>query len=93
MGTIKTVLGIEVARSSVDEGPAYGAAILAAVGAGLFDSVEEACARLIRTVDSRLPDPARSEVYRRLYDLYQPLYTTLKDFYDGNAAFVGDTMV
>ena len=82
------IFGIDVVRNGVDEGPAYGAAILAAVGTGLFDSVEEACTRFIRTVDSIAPDPARSQVYRRLYDLYQPLYGTLKDFFTSDAAFV-----
>ena len=86
------IFGIEVARIGVDAGPAYGASILAAVGAGLFDSVEEACAKLIQTVDSRPPDSARSQVYRRLYDLYRPLYATLKDFFDRDAAFVEDTL-
>ncbi len=81
----------EVARIGVDEGPAYGAAILAAVGVGLFNSVEEACAKLIHTVDSKLPDSARSQVYRRLYALYQPLYRTLKEFFDRDAAFVETT--
>lgn len=85
------IFGIDVVRNGVDEGPAYGAAVLAAVGAGLFNSVEEACAKLIHTVDSMAPDPARSQVYRRLYDLYHPLYATLKSFFDRDADFVKDT--
>jgi len=89
---VADIFGIEVAQIGVDEGPAYGAAILAAVGAGLFDSVEEACTRLIRTVDSTSPDSARSEVYHHLYELYRPLYATLKEFFDGDAAFVKDTV-
>lgn len=82
------ILEIEVARVGVDEGPAYGAAILAAVGVGLFSSVEEACAKLIYTVDSKFPDLARVHIYRRLHALYQPLYKTLKQFFDQDAAFV-----
>jgi xylulokinase len=87
---VADIFGIDVVRNSVDEGPAYGAAILAAVGTGLFSSVEEACTRFIRTVDSRVPDPARSQVYGHLYDLYRPIYATLRDFFDSDAAFVED---
>lgn len=85
------IFEIEVARIGVDEGPAYGAAILAAVGVGLFKSVEDACAKLIHTVDLKSPDSARSQVYRRLYALYQPLYRTLKEFFAHDAAFVEKT--
>ncbi len=81
-----------MARIGIDEGPAYGAAILAAVGIGLFKSVEEACAKLVHTVDSKSPDSAQSQVYRRLYTLYQPLYRTLKDFFDHDAAFVEEAL-
>ena len=87
---VADIFGIDVVRNSVDEGPAYGAAILAAVGAGLFDSVEEACTRFIRVVDSRVPDPTRSQVYGHLHDLYQPIYAALRGFFDGDAAFVED---
>jgi len=87
---VADIFGIDVVRNSVDEGPAYGAAILAAVGTGLFSSVGEACTRFIRTVDSRAPDPARSQVYGHLYDLYRPIYATLRDFFDSDAAFVED---
>jgi xylulokinase len=86
------IFEIEVARIGIDEGPAYGAAILAAVGAGLFGSVGEACDKFIRTGDSMFPDSTRSQVYRRLYALYQPLYKTLKDFSDRDAAFVEEKL-
>ncbi|MBM4446500.1 MAG: xylulokinase [Chloroflexi bacterium] len=82
----------EVVRIGVDEGPAYGASILAAVGVGLFKSVEEACANLIHTVDSKSPDSTKSQIYRYLYALYQPLPRTLKDFFDRDAAFVEGTL-
>ena len=75
----------------IDEGPAYGAAILAAVGAGLHKSVEEACDKFIRVVDLKSPDFARSQLYHRFYhSVYRPLYNTLKDFFDQDAAFVKD---
>ena len=87
---VADIFGINVVRNSVDEGPAYGAAILAAVGIGLFNSVEEACTSFIRAADSRAPEPARSQVYGHLYDLYRPIYATLRDFFNSDAAFVED---
>jgi len=86
------IFEIEVTQTGINEGPAYGASILAAVGVGLFKSVEEACANLINTVDSKFPDSTKSQIYRHLYALYQPLPRTLKDFFDRDAAFVEGTL-
>ena len=41
-----------------EEGPGYGAAILAAVGCGVFDSVEEAAKKLVKVTGTEEPDPA-----------------------------------
>ena len=47
--TIADILNVNVKKVNSDDGPAYGAAILAAVGHGLFDSVDEACNAFIET--------------------------------------------
>jgi len=86
------IFGIEVARIGVDEGPAYGAAILATITAGFYDSVEQACNALISTKDSKLPDPSVAKAYGELYSLYKPLYTTLRDHFERNADFVSLNM-
>ena len=79
----------EVARVGVDEGPAYGAAILASVGVGMFDSVEDACRLLVKETGSVVnPCAERVEIYRRLHSLYRPLYSALRDFYERNTEFV-----
>ncbi len=79
---------VEVTRVGTDEGPAYGAAILASVGAGIYNSVEEACSKLVLPFDSKVPNLAAVEIYRNLYNLYKPLYATLKDHFERNTAFV-----
>ena len=61
-----------------DEGPAMGAAILAGVGAGIYDSVESACAAMIRTNEGISPDPAEAEEYEKFYTVYRALYQHLK---------------
>jgi xylulokinase len=82
------IFGAEISRVTVDEGPAYGAAILSAVGVGAFPSVEEACLTLVKTADSIKPEPESVPLYRALYELYGPLYAALKEHYHHNSAFL-----
>jgi D-xylulose kinase len=62
-----------------EEGPAYGAALLAAVGTGAYASVPEACAATIRTTEKTEPDAATAAVYAKYYPVYRALYPALKD--------------
>ncbi len=62
---------------NVDEGPAYGAAILAGVGAGLFRSVEEACANLVRETARVEPNAMDVPVYDCWFREYQAAYKAL----------------
>jgi xylulokinase len=66
----------EIVRLQVTEGAAYGAALLAGVGAGVCASVEEACARTIRVVDRTEPSPDAA-VYSDYYPIYHALYPAL----------------
>lgn len=75
------VLGLELVMVNTTEGAAYGAAILAAVGAGVWPSVETACSDLIKIVDRVSPNPERAEYYRRMHDQYRKLYPSLKPFF------------
>ncbi len=60
------------------EGAAYGAALLAAVGTGLYDSVEAACQACIRVTDeTKVGQDA--DVYADYYPRYQALYPALKE--------------
>ncbi|MBI5093578.1 MAG: xylulokinase [Candidatus Hydrogenedentes bacterium] len=62
---------------NVDEGPAYGAALLATVATGMHKSVEEACDATIRVVDTCAPDAARSAAYNPWFAEYQAAYHAL----------------
>ena len=53
--------GRKVVTINGEEGPAYGVALLAAVGAGEFKNVEEACAATIRVVSETAPKAAAQE--------------------------------
>ena len=63
------------------EGPALGAAILAGVGCGRYESVESACRRLISEDKSASPVKEQTETYKAYHALYQELYGQLKGCY------------
>lgn len=84
------IFGLDVARMGADEGPAYGAAILAAVGGGFYQSVEQACDKLIHVRDAKIPGRAGAETYKKLYGIYGTLYNELKGFFERDAALVAD---
>lgn len=67
-----------IAITTSTEGPAFGAAILAATGAELFASVEEAADALVHVTARVTPDAGRAERYRDLHVAYQGLYQDLK---------------
>ena len=62
---------------NVDEGPAYGAALLATVETGLYGSIEQACDATIRVVDTCTPDAGRAGVYDQWFREYQAAYKAL----------------
>ncbi len=73
------VFGRELSVMEKDEGPAYGAAILAWVGAGKFSTVEESVEELVKVKEVVEPDPENTERYRDFYEFYTSLYPVLKD--------------
>ena len=70
---------IRIAQINVDEGPSYGAAILAGVGGGCFRSVEEACDNIIRETNTLNVDTAVADQYDRYLAEYRSGYTALKE--------------
>ena len=78
---VANILGVEVKRPQIEEGPSYGGAILAMVGCGEYESVEQATKRLVRTQDSILPSEELVELYNQKYEVFKRLYPALKDVY------------
>lgn len=78
---IANVMNMKIDRIESEEGPGYGAAILAAVGCGAFSSVEEAAGRLVKITDTEEPDPQLAGKYEEKYQKYRKLYPALKEFY------------
>src|SRR4029077_1621949 len=63
-----------IVRTTVDEGPAYGAALLAGVAAGVFEDVDEACSRVSLRPGTCEPDMAQVRAYDDYYAIYRELY-------------------
>jgi xylulokinase len=79
---IADVLNVKVDKINSEEGPAFGAAILAAVGCGKYASVEEACAKLIKVISTTDQDPKIVELYNKKYEMFKQLYPALKEMFD-----------
>lgn len=75
---IANVFGVPVYTLSVEEGPAYGAAILAMVGVGEYQTIEQATSELIQMRAGVLPDVNISEKYNQRYSIFKDLYSALK---------------
>ena len=80
------VFGQKVATINAEEGPAYGVALLAAVGAGAFKNVEEACGATIRVVKQTSPSARAKKHHDQAFPIYQGLYRALKDDFKRIAA-------
>lgn len=60
-----------------EEGPAMGVAILALVGAGIYNSVPEACNRVVNANKIQDPTPGNIPLYESAYQKYITLYPSL----------------
>lgn len=72
------VTGREMCVINVDEGAAFGAALLAGVGSGIYADVVTACRETIRVVDALPPDTIAMARYASGYEVYQSLYGVLR---------------
>ena len=75
---LASVLESELVTVNTTEGAAYGAALLAGVGAGAWADVPSACKACIKITGKTFPEPSQIEVYRKAYPLYRELYPALK---------------
>ncbi|MCQ2463853.1 MAG: xylulokinase, partial [Clostridia bacterium] len=75
------VLGIRLDTVKTEQGPGYGGAILAMVGAGAYASVQDACGKLVEISESIEPDERLTELYEKKYARFRKIYPALKDFF------------
>jgi xylulokinase len=75
---LASVLETKLETVSVVEGGAYGAALLAGVGIGVWPDVTTACKQVIKVTEIITSDERQVEKYREKYPLYRELYPALK---------------
>ncbi len=80
------VLNSELATVNTTEGAAYGAALLAGVGAGVWPDVDAACQAAIAVTGSTQPNAAAAAQYEVAYANYRALYPALKPTFDALGA-------
>jgi len=68
------MFGCDINTINVSEGPALGVALLAAVGAGIYSSVPEACEAAISVKDTMKPIQENVETYKNYFPVYQNIY-------------------
>jgi xylulokinase len=75
------VYGHTVDIAQADEGAAYGAAILAGVGIGLWPTVDAACDALVRRATQTRPQPEVVALMNERYNTYRRLYPALRSIH------------
>lgn len=85
------VLAAPLATVNTTEGAAYGAALLAGVGAGLFADISTACQAVIRVTGQTMPGP-NAAIYADYYPRYQALYPVLAEEFQALADTVDRQM-
>ena len=79
---IANVLNAEVVSLETEQGPSYGAAILAMVGTGEYATVKEATDRIVKEKSSVLPEKDLTEKYEAKYQKFKKLYPCLKSWFE-----------
>jgi xylulokinase len=79
---LASVLNAELVTVNTTEGAAYGAALLAGVGAGQWADVRSACKSCIKSTGNTSPVPVQVEAYHQAYLIYKELYPSLKSSFN-----------
>jgi xylulokinase len=85
---IADVLDTELVTVNTTEGAAFGAALLAGVGAGIYNDIISACESTIQITGRTNPGDARM-IYRDYYPIYRELYPSLKEQFETIGRLVG----
>lgn len=76
---LANVLDLNLSLVETEQGPGYGAAILAMVGCKEYKDVEEACDKIVKVKKIIFSDPSLVQKYKPKYETFKNLYISLKD--------------
>ena len=80
---LANVLDIELNIPMTEQGPGYGSAILAMVGAGKFDDLKSATDKFFEIKETVTPDKELARLYADRYEKYRKIYPAVKNLYGG----------
>ena len=75
------VLNVEIRLLQTEQGPGYGAAMLAMVGTGTFQSVSECSEAFVKVKDILVPEPKLVALYEKQYQKFRQIYPTTKELF------------
>lgn len=78
---LSNVLGIPLDTVATEQGPGYGAAMLAMVACGQFASVTEACGELVQVKATVEPEPLLTQRYEQRYAQFQKIYPACRELF------------
>jgi xylulokinase len=79
---ISDVTGCPISLPEETEGAAFGNAIVAGVGAGIYKDYADAVSRIVNVRRNVfVPDKKNNKLYNSIYEIYEGLYPKLKDTY------------
>ena len=78
---LANIMNVKVDVIESEEGPGYGAAILAAVGCGEYTDVETAVDKLIKVVETVEPEAELVDKYEERYQKFKQYYPALKGLF------------
>lgn len=76
---IANIMNIPLTTVETEEGPAFGAALLAAVGCGEYRNVYDAAAAAVKKTGTSYPDPELAGLYSNKYKVFKRLYSAIKE--------------
>ena len=76
---IADVFNSKVVTLNIEEGAAFGAAIIAGAGCGIYASIKEGIEKILSEDKENNPTAENVEKYKKLYTIYKSLYKDLKD--------------
>jgi xylulokinase len=88
---VASALGLPLELTVLEEGSAYGAALLAAVAGGAFKDVHEAVDACVRVRAVVEPDRVWEQAYKGGYQRFRDLYPALRPYFQSSAAALGQT--
>ncbi len=75
------VLGIPLELVKTEQGPGYGGAMLAMVGCGLYETVQQAADALVEVASTVQPDPELTARYEARYAQFKKIYPACKELF------------